>query len=144
MSPLQNLHDLSVPYAVANQDIAFESFDGDVVVVDLGNGKYYSFSDGGSAVWESLMAGVAPAELVTTSSFGGEIPAFLATICDYGLLVPRPEVAPVPLSASLADQVSRAKEPPDVSVFDDMADLFVADPIHDVEEPEGWPAVKRA
>ena len=144
MPPLQNMHDLNVPYAVANQDIAFESFDGDVVVVDLGNGKYYSFSDTGSVIWESLMAGVAPAELVSRSSFGGEIPGFLAKMCDYGLLVPRPEVAPASLSASLAEQFPLAKEAPDVSVFDDMADLFVADPIHDVEEPEGWPAVKRA
>ncbi|TIX09696.1 MAG: PqqD family protein, partial [Mesorhizobium sp.] len=31
-----------------------------------------------------------------------------------------------------------------VSVHDDLADLIIVDPIHEVEEPLGWPAVKQA
>lgn len=144
MHSLGSFHDLTVPYAVANPDITFESFDGDVVVVDLGNGKYYSFSDCGSAFWEALMAGVVPGDLVAPSSFGDEVPGFIAKLCDLGLLSARPEVAPASLDPSLSKKIAAAAEAPEVSVFDDMADLFVADPIHDVEEPEGWPVVKRA
>ncbi|TJX18257.1 MAG: PqqD family protein, partial [Mesorhizobium sp.] len=31
-----------------------------------------------------------------------------------------------------------------VDVHDDLADLIMVDPIHEVEEPLGWPAVKHA
>ena len=138
------LHDLNVSYAVANPDIAFESFDGEVVVVDLRNGKYYSFSDSGSILWEGLAAGTVPADLISNTPFGMEIPTFLARLCEAGLLAVAPGAARSPLDAALTARLSAAVEAPDVTVFDDMADLFVADPIHDVEEPEGWPVVKRA
>ena len=35
------------------------------------------------------------------------------------------------------------QEKPEVAVFDDLADLFKADPIHDVEENAGWPLVRQ-
>jgi hypothetical protein len=38
-------------YAVASRDIVFESFDGEAVVLNLANGKYFGFSDSGSRVW---------------------------------------------------------------------------------------------
>ena len=46
-------------------------------------------------------------------------------------------------SGEAMDRLSAAREKPDIFVFDDLADLFLADPIHDVEEPVGWPAVKK-
>jgi hypothetical protein len=40
--------------------------------------------------------------------------------------------------------LAAAKEPLNVSIHDDLADLIIVDPIHEVEEPLGWPAVKQA
>ena len=45
-------------YAVASRDIVFESFDGEAVVLNLANGKYFGFSDSGSRVWQALSSGV--------------------------------------------------------------------------------------
>jgi hypothetical protein len=47
------------------------------------------------------------------------------------------------MPTELLEKIRSAKEKPDLFVFDDLADLFKADPIHDVEEPAGWPVVKR-
>ena len=35
-------------------------------------------------------------------------------------------------------------EPPQIEVFDDLAELIFADPIHDVDEQVGWPAPRPA
>jgi hypothetical protein len=135
--------DLLVPYAPASPDIAHESFDGDVVVVDLANGKYYSFSESGSAIWLALAGAVAPGDLIGLGAFADAIPQFVHRLCEYQLIAARPELEAVPLDAGLAERLRDCSEGPDVTVFDDMADLFVADPIHDVDEPSGWPVVKQ-
>ncbi|TGQ03303.1 PqqD family protein, partial [Mesorhizobium sp. M00.F.Ca.ET.217.01.1.1] len=44
-------------YAVASRDIVFESFDGEAVVLNLANGKYFGFSDSGSKAWQVLSSG---------------------------------------------------------------------------------------
>ncbi len=135
--------DLLVPYAPASPDIAHESFDGDVVVVDLANGKYYSFSDSGSAIWLALAGAAAPGDLIGLGVFADAVPEFVRRLCEYQLIAARPDLAPAPLDGAVAERLRSCSEGPDVTVFDDMADLFIADPIHDVDEPSGWPVVKQ-
>lgn len=136
--------DLNVAYAVASPDIAFEVFDGDVIVLDMGNGKYYSFSDGGSSVWLALVAGVAPRDIMALSSHGETFPGFVQKLCGLGLIEARADLPLPSPGPDLVAALAGATEAPDFTVFDDMADLFIADPIHDVEEPQGWPVVKQA
>ena len=135
--------DLRVPYAPASPDIAHESFDGDVVVVDLENGKYYSFSQSGSVIWLALAGAATPGDLAGEGAFADAIPEFVRRLCEQGLVVARPDIAPVPLDPAHAERLRGSVEAPDFTVFDDMADLFIADPIHDVDGPSGWPVAKQ-
>ncbi|MET3519885.1 MULTISPECIES: PqqD family peptide modification chaperone [Mesorhizobium] len=135
-------------YAVASKDIVFESFDGEAVVLDLASGKYFGFSDSGSRVWQALSSGVGAQALAgsiagaaATGATG--LDAFIAQLVELGLLVPSDGTAQ-PLPDELAAELAVANEPLNVSVHDDLADLIIVDPIHEVEEPLGWPAVKQA
>ncbi|WP_258052089.1 PqqD family protein [Mesorhizobium sp. INR15] len=135
-------------YAVASKDIVFESFDGEAVVLDLATGKYFGFSDSGSRIWEALSSGVPASELIDAATAvgtvgAGEIDSFIGQLLEFGLLVPA-SGAPALLSSELLTQLAQAREPLKVDLHDDLADLIVVDPIHDVEEPLGWPAVKQA
>lgn len=135
-------------YRVASKDIVFESFDGEAVVLDLASGRYFGFSDSGSKVWQALSSGVG-AETLTGPATGAaaigpaELEAFVSQLVELGLLVASDAPAqsmPDALRAALA----ATSEPLNVSIHDDLADLIVVDPIHEVEEPLGWPAVKQA
>ncbi|MGX5841709.1 PqqD family protein [Mesorhizobium sp. ArgA1] len=136
-------------YAVASKDIVFESFDGEAVVLDLSNGKYFGFSDSGSRVWQALSSGVGAQALVEASAGGAatiglaDLDSFIARLVDFGLLAPA-ETPEQPLSTALAAELAATSEPLKVDVHDDLADLIIVDPIHEVEEPLGWPAVKQA
>lgn len=131
-------------YAVASKDIVFESFDGEAVVLDLSTGKYFGFSDSGSGVWQALSSGVSAGALAETGAIASaELTNFIARLLDFGLLAPA-DTAPNPLPVDLLSQLAAAREPLVVEVHDDLADLIVVDPIHEVEEPLGWPAVKLA
>jgi len=135
-------------YAVASRDIVFESFDGEAVVLDLSNGKYFGFSDSGSAVWRALSSGVGTKALIGSAAGAAAIDAaalesFVAQLVELGLLAPS-DATPQPLPDDFPAVLAAAKEPLNVSVHDDLADLIIVDPIHEVEEPLGWPAVKQA
>lgn len=138
---------MEVQYALASDDIVSESFDGDFVVVDLNFGKYYSFSDAGNVIWDALVSGVAPAELLDGSAgiTPVELESFIETLVGHGLIssVASPDAAAVPDASGFAQRLAGASEKPEVAVFDDLADLFKADPIHDVEENAGWPLVRQ-
>lgn len=136
-------------YAIASKDIVFESFDGEAVVLDLATGKYFGFTDTGSCLWEALSSGVSPENLVGATTGSGQLSvadldAFVARLLEFGLLAPAAGQAAQPLSQALAAQLASAAEPAQVDIHDDLADLILVDPIHEVEEPQGWPAVKQA
>jgi hypothetical protein len=137
------------PYSVASKDIVFESFDGDSVVLDLTSGKYFGFSDSGSCIWEALSAGVPASDLVGLTTRGGfiseaDLDAFIVRLTELNLLTRAQERAPAALAPELAARLAEATAPLTTDVYDDLADLVMVDPIHDVEEPAGWPAVKQA
>lgn len=136
-------------YAVASKDIVFESFDGEAVVLDLSTGKYFGFSDSGSRVWEALSCGVAAHALVGQTAGGAtirlaELDSFISQLLEFGLLAPVADAAAQPISGALLAELAGTSEPLKVDIHDDLADLIVVDPIHEVEEPLGWPAVKQA
>lgn len=136
-------------YAIASKDIVFESFDGEAVVLDLATGKYFGFTDTGSCLWEALSSGVPPESLIGAATRSGQVSAadldaFVARLLEFGLLAPAAGQAAQPLSQALVVQLASAAEPAQVDIHDDLADLILVDPIHEVEEPQGWPAVKQA
>lgn len=130
-------------YAVASRDIVFESFDGEAVVLNLANGRYFGFSDSGSRVWQALSSGVALEDLVGAAPAGAEqLQAFVSELVEFGLLMQSGQPAQ-PLPDELAAALAAAQGPFTVTIHDDLADLLIVDPIHEVEEPLGWPAVKQ-
>lgn len=135
-------------YAIASRDVVFESFDGEAVVLDLSSGKYFGFSDSGSRIWQALSSGVDAQALIGltagASTIGpAELDGFVAQLVELRLLT-RSDAPAQPLPGGLLAELAATSEPLNVSVHDDLADLIIVDPIHEVEEPLGWPAVKQA
>ncbi len=134
-------------YRVASADIVFESFDGDSVVLDLATGRYFGFSDSGSCIWEALSSGISRANLLGLKTKSGavsseDLEAFVDRLLELKLLAHSADSPAATISSDLADRLAMAAEPLKVDVYDDLADLVMVDPIHDVDEPAGWPAVK--
>ncbi|WP_137929001.1 PqqD family peptide modification chaperone [Mesorhizobium comanense] len=131
-------------YRVASKDIVFESFDGEAVVLDLSTGKYFGFSDTGSGVWQALSSGVGVQAIAEASAIAAaDLEGFISRLLEFGLLAPA-DAPGQPLPGEIVSALAAAREPLSVDVHDDLADLIVVDPIHEVEEPLGWPAVKQA
>jgi hypothetical protein len=133
-------------YAPRSADVACEDFDGEFVVLDLGSGRYFSLLGGAALVWRGLLSGHSIASLCAALPAGDTrrdgIAALVRRLLDYDLLVvSNPAAEPPP---GIPAEVALAEGPFEVEMFDDLADLLLADPIHDVDPDTGWPAMKAA
>jgi hypothetical protein len=134
-------------YAVASPDIVSEEFDGEFVVLDLSCGKYYSMDGAASSIWGAIVAGVSTKALAEAA--GGvagfdaqSIFRFAEQLVEYGCLARSETPGSASIDPALIDALSASGKPPTVEVFDDLAELIMSDPIHDVEETSGWPVRK--
>jgi hypothetical protein len=138
--------DGSARLAVAGDDVITELFDEEMVVVDLQRGRYFSVELIGATIFELLRSGhdidTVAATMAArfepgTHDVGGEVARFAARLVEEGLLVPSTGTSAPP--APHTDPAGRAFAVPTLTAYDDMQDLLMLDPIHDVDDT-GWPA----
>ena len=144
---------LSQRFRVNRPRVISESFDNEVVVVDLKAGCYYSLDKVGHDVWNLVESGTSVSEAVVRISQRYSAPyatvedsvtKLIAQLQQEGLILPAlaDEGTGCPaLKAEPQDVVSvsdRPFEAPVLQKYTDMQDLLMLDPIHEVDET-GWP-----
>ncbi len=129
---------LDSQYSVAHSDIVFENFDGDLVVLDLRSGRYFGFNPLGAATWLALMAGAKARVIASAGLDESQLITFLKAILGEGIAV-QSEGDESPIFAGQVELPQSNSEAPSIEAFDDLADLMLADPIHDVDAEMGWP-----
>lgn len=130
-------------YATEVPKIISKEFDDEVVLANYDSGLYYSLADSGAKVWLWLKSGASDRD--TIAAFTGKFPAavnaeqdilgFIEQLVREGLVVAtekRSESPRPPL-----DQLQEF-QPPVLDRFDDLKELLLLDPVHDVDEA-GWP-----
>jgi hypothetical protein len=129
---------MSQVYRVASSEIYCEQFGNDLVVLNLGSGQYFGFNASASLIWKALIEHQASLEDLCAAGFSQDtLNTCIARLEELGLIRPgihpaRPFPAELHLEAALAE--------PEVELYDDLASLILADPIHDVVEA-GWPKI---
>lgn len=127
-----------------SEDVAWEEFDGEFVVLDLESGKYFSLAGGAALVWHGLMHGHSVESLCAAvhqgSPMQAEIVRLVQGLLDHRLIVPA-SVSQPDAQTSLPSELAACSGPFRIDVFDDLADLLLADPIHDVDPSTGWPVL---
>ncbi|WP_417809480.1 PqqD family protein [Thioclava sp.] len=120
-------------YQLAGPDIVHESFGGDLVVLNLRSGQYFGLNPSAALLWSAIVDGQS-----ITDDLAAGAAAFAQHLIELGLIVPATTATAkpaVPLSLDSA---------PTIEVYDDLSDLIVADPIHDVDDEAGWPKMQKA
>jgi hypothetical protein len=129
-------------YEVNAPDVVSESFDAQVVIINLANGHYYSLGGVAGPLW-SLLTGGHSTEAIL-ASLQSQRPqlvegatAFIAQIQALGLIRPAGGLAvSTPIDVVWADELPR------LEVFEDLAELIASDPVHDVDMEAGWPVMR--
>jgi hypothetical protein len=130
-------------YIVAGPEIVFEKFGGDLVVLDIATGRYFGFNPTAARVWEALMAGASPATIAELGFDAALLGKFVEKLVDYKLIVPA-TLSSRSVPDQLRDSLAADLSAPTFEVYEDLADLIVADPIHDADDQQGWPRLVKA
>ena len=134
-------------FKVNTPPVIHQTVDGEVIVVNLDNGTYYSIAGTGAEVWGALAAGASVPDAVqlVLARYDADrahaeraVARFVDQLLDEQLISPTADgngtVGPAPVSAA----ASLPFEEPALNRFTDMQELLMLDPIHEVDE-QGWP-----
>ena len=132
-------------YALNQPPNVGEIIDGEVMVINLKTGVYYSITGAGAFAWPMLIAGATPREIgarlarqygVDAATVDHDVDVFIGRLAGEGILRAR---------HTAADAFDPVAEPPPTGFpglgferFDDMQALLVIDPVHEVGD-FGWP-----
>lgn len=135
-------------FEMATPDVVAEDFNSEIVILNLAKGKYYSLTSTAVEIWNALLSGTSPKELLSQFQNCGhkhakEVESFILTLIDEELICPTSSETAHTLQTEKYDlNLSNDLEPPVLTAFDDMAELILADPIHDTDEEVGWPVTR--
>ena len=143
-------------YEPAGPDIVSEEIDGEVIIVNLRNGNYYSLSQSAAVVWAGIQQHATRERLQhhLEARYSGErvsmdrdLEELIRALEVEQLITTRstPD-APAVLEAPTADAEPAGEKqeyrPPQFECFTDMGDLLLLDPVHEAEDKRGWPHPK--
>ena len=133
--------------------VVYETVEGEVILIQLEQGNYFSLSGSGERIWTLLCAGSSIGEIGESLATPETEAATVATQVDElvermlaeELLEPsdeEPAGTPVPDGGTSGHGVAAGSfEPPRLEKYEDMQDYLAVDPIHEVAEA-GWPKSK--
>jgi Coenzyme PQQ synthesis protein D (PqqD) len=136
-------------FRVNSPNVIHETIEGEVILIDLKTGTYYSLRDAGAAVWQAIERGAGEdgiaAELqaryaASEDEIHDAVRALLAELEREGLIRGDEGEAGAVAAPSASDN-GAARLPfaaPVLEKHTDMQDLILLDPVHEVGA-EGWP-----
>lgn len=140
---------LGVRYQPAGPQIIHELIDGEVVLINLDSGAYYSVDGAGATVWSGIAADLSEEALITyvdaryhgdSATIAQDVRRFLNELLAEGLIAhTATSGSAAPIAPTESVETVQRYAPPTLSKYTDMEELITLDPIHEVDE-RGWPA----
>jgi hypothetical protein len=132
------------------RDVAHESFDDEVILIHFPSGRYFRLDAPGRVGWAAVERGATAADVARTFRASFEVEeaearsaaeSFLSSLEEHGLVAENGPSHAIPPPAPLPPSPRAPFLAPRIEVFTDLQQLFLVDPIHEVDEA-GWPHAK--
>ena len=145
--------DRSERFIVNSPTVIHDTIDGASVVINLGSGRYYSLQETATTIWQHVNAGASVNEVVnqlTRMYDSGDLDlrpvvgGFMEQLLQEGLIRPAGVDGMAAVAADADAEPVEPRQPfalPKLDIYDDLEDLLLLDPIHEVDE-SGWPVAK--
>lgn len=142
---------LEKEYQVNAPKVISETIDGETIIINLESGNYFSLNASGGTLWQGLTGKASRAAIVQilcrlydlkAEDAKVDVEEFFSRLLQENLIVVRQGHGSSDESTGLARSDNRPYEKPVLLKYEDMQDLLLLDPIHDVDEA-GWPMTKQ-
>ena len=130
---------------IAGPSVVHEAIEGEVIIVNLDKGLYFSTDGVGASIWAMIVAGRTADEILLWAKdaldagdvVAADVAEFLDDLRENELVR---DVAETPEGGDFDVPAAPATyEKPRLNVYADMEELLLLDPIHDVSDDAGWP-----
>ena len=139
---------METAYQLKTKSIIHELLDDEIILANLDTGTYYSIRESGVPIWQMLMMnqgkqGIMNALLqhyphIAEAKIHTETEAHLQQLLNADILTANTQENTVPPDEKLLAWAPEYHSPL-FEQYDDMKNLLMLDPIHEVDE-QGWPA----
>ena len=140
---------MTARFRVNSPNVIHETIEGEVILIDLKTGTYYSLREAGAAIWQAIEQGAGEDEIEAELGLRYETSAdqirdavrrLLDELEREGLVRAEEGEADRPVRPTVSDNgsVRLPFEAPTLEKHTDMQDLILLDPVHEVGA-EGWP-----
>jgi hypothetical protein len=117
-------------YRINDSRAISETVDGETIIINLENGNYYSLNHAGTIVWDFVIA------QKPLDASEKNIVDFIAFLVNENLILETETAKDAILEKIILEKL------PTIEKYEDMQQMLLADPIHDVEAV-GWPKLKK-
>ncbi len=121
-------------------NVISEPMEGELVVINLESGCYYSLNRAAAKIWSYLDKGISVEQIIAAQQGDGldetEVNDTIASFC--GFLEEEMLMIASASDQDLLEYESDSYEKPVIEKFSDMQEMLLLDPIHEVSEM-GWP-----
>ncbi|MTJ55294.1 PqqD family protein [Anabaena sp. UHCC 0253] len=147
---------LSEKFKINVPKVVHEMIEGEVVIVNLDGGDYYSLVTVGADIWEKLARGLSRGEILAEMLNSYDSSKETIEIGVNNLIAELESENLISIDATDAENQTHTNndnlptqaieklkfEPPTLNKYTDMEELLALDPIHDVDQEVGWPSAK--
>jgi len=138
-------------YKINEGKVVSETLDGETIIINLDNGNYYSTNVTGAAIWNLIQSNNNTEDILKYFINHYDVSSDIAekSVSDILEFLLKENLI-LESELNLSERVSKTedsikKEPfvdPKIEKYEDMQEMLFADPIHDVDEKDGWPVLK--
>ena len=138
-------------YAIRNKQVINETLDNETIIINLETGVYYSLNPVATLIWKGLAFGIPintiSAQLANCHPEATDVEANVqkfTTFLEFEQLIAASEAGSMDMDkfSNEVESDTNPYLPPAIEKYEDMQEMLLADPIHEVEE-DGWPKLKK-
>jgi hypothetical protein len=137
---------MAVAYLRNAQSVVSETFEDDTVLINFEKGTYFSLRGSAPRIWDLLSDRPMTLEAIVAAVVGAasaeesaKVQSMLDTLATEGCVLVGEAGQSPSVGQSAGRQPDEPFEPPLVQAFHDLKELIVIDPVHEVDEFDGWP-----
>lgn len=144
----------SQSFKINRPNVISESIDGETIVINMKSGIYFSLNKIGGDIWDLIDANLSLEKIINRINclYAGKkeeiisgIEKFIGELNKHDLISTQKDrinIEQIQLEENyFSENILPIFEIPKLEIYEDMQELLLLDPIHDVDET-GWPKAK--
>ncbi len=142
-------------FKVNEPKVVHDTMDGEVILIHMDSGNYYSIDPVGADIWDLIKSGRTMQQIIDNfylryeggaEEVSNNLVTFIEQLIKEELVIADTIIGLTEDESPAGDAVLQEKIPftaPKLEIYSDMQDLLLLDPIHEVDA-QGWPNAEKS